>query len=95
MTDDSATRFRAAQASADVRGFRFLTVDEVAEQPLHEILKRVEAARGADGRPDAIEASALLGAVEPPSIMLSELVEKAEELAAHDNQFKNARQLRA
>jgi integrase len=93
-TEDSTARFRAAQALADIRGFRFLSADEVAEQPLKEIVERVEVARDPEGRPDEIEASALLGAVDQPSLMLTEMVEMAETLAGYDNKFKNARQMR-
>lgn len=91
---EASERFRAAQALSDIRGFRFLSVNQVAELPLEEILTRVEAVRGRDGQPDEIEAAALLGVVEEPRVMLSDFVAHVEALAVADNKYKNARQMR-
>jgi hypothetical protein len=90
---DAAEKFRAAQNLAAMRGFRFLSIDQVQHAPLEEVLQRVEATRVAD-QPDEIIASALLGTVETPKLRLSSLVAHVEKLAAHDNRFKNSEQMR-
>lgn len=79
---------------SDKRGFRFLSADKVADEPLTEILARVETARSANGTIDRVEAAALLGAVDEPQLMLSELVSHVEALSTSDNRYKNANQLR-
>lgn len=91
---DAAEKFRAAQNLAAMRGFQFLTIDQVQQAPLEEVLQRVEATRVAAGQPDEIMASALLGTVETPKLRLSGLVAHVEKLAAHDNRFKNREQMR-
>ena len=94
-SDDAAERFKAAQAISDMRGFRFLSADQVAEAPLEDILARIEAARSSNGTPaHPVEAAALLGVVDEPKLMLSGLVDHAEKLAASDNRYKNANQMR-
>lgn len=91
---DAVQKFRAAQQLADIRGFQFLAIDQISLQPLDDILNRVEATRGADGIPDEITAAALLGTVEEPKLLLSDLLAHVEDLAAHDNRFKNDEQMR-
>lgn len=91
---DAAEKFRAAQQLAALRGFQFLSIDAVSQAPLSEVLQRVEATQAADGVPDEVVASALLGAVEAPKLRLSGLVGHVETLAAHDNRFKNSEQMR-
>ncbi|MBU2868974.1 DUF6538 domain-containing protein [Pacificibacter marinus] len=87
---DAAEKFRAAQQLAALRGFQFLSIDSVTQAPLDEVLRRVEATQTADGVPDEVIASALLGVVEAPQLRLSDLVGHVETLAAHDNRFKIA-----
>lgn len=91
---DALEKYRAARQLAATRGFQFLTADQVAQAPLEEVLERVEASRGADGAPDAAMAASLLGAVREPPLRLSGLVAHVEELAAHENRFKNREQMR-
>ncbi|SDX44381.1 DUF6538 domain-containing protein [Celeribacter indicus] len=87
-------KFRAAQQLAAIRGFQFLSVDQVEQLPLEDILRRVEATRGADGAPDEVAAAALLGVVEEPKLRLSDLVDHVEQLPAYDNRFKSSEQMR-
>ncbi|QCO55011.1 integrase [Pseudorhodobacter turbinis] len=91
---DAAERFRAAQQLAAMRGFQFLSVDKLETAPLEEILERVESAQRADGTPDEVVASAVLGTVEEPRLLLSGLIEHVETLAEHDNRYKNKEQMR-
>ena len=93
-SSDAAERFRAAQALADVRGFRFLSAEDVAKQPLEDILARIASIPIVDGTPDRVEAAALLGAADEPAVMLSDLVAHVEPLAAADNRHKNQNQMR-
>ncbi len=93
--DGNATeKFRAAQQLADIRGFPFLSIGQVEQAPLEDVLQRVEATRGADGAPDEVAAAALLGTVEVPKLRLSGLVDHVEQLSAYDNRFKNREQMR-
>ncbi|WP_417244560.1 DUF6538 domain-containing protein [Celeribacter sp.] len=91
---NAAEKFRAAQQLATVRGFQFLSIDQVEQAPLEDVLRRIEASRGADGAPDEVVAAALLGAVEEPRLRLSGLVDHVEQLSAYDNRFKNREQMR-
>lgn len=93
-SEDANERFRAAQALSDLRGFKFLSVDEVAEQPIADLLARVEATRGSGGVPDEDVSAALLGVIDQPTLMLSDLTSHVEKLATLDNKFKNTRQMR-
>lgn len=90
---DAAKRFRAARNLAAMRGFQFLSIDQIQDAPLEEILRRVEASRVADA-PDDLMAAALLGTVDAPKLRLSGLVEHVESLAANDNRYKNSEQMR-
>ena len=91
---EAAEKFRAAQQLAAMRGFQFLSIDKVALAPLEDILARVDAVRRPDGSADQDMAAAVLGAAEPPKLKLSDLVAHVEQLAAHDNRFKNSEQMR-
>lgn len=91
---DAAEKFRAARQLAAIRGFQFLSIGKVETAPLEEVLKRVEAAQRMDGTPDEVIASAVLGTVVEPQLLLSGLVKHVEALAAHDNRYKNKEQMR-
>ena len=91
---DAAEKFRAAQQLAAIRGFQFLSIDKVETAPLDDVLQRIEASRRTDGTPDEGVASAVLGTVNAPQLLLSNLVEHVEALAAHDNRYKNNEQMR-
>jgi hypothetical protein len=92
---DAAARFRAAAEFAEAQGLRYQTARELAAGPLEEILHRVERLRKADPKAEDEDlAAAVLGGVEAPKLRLSELVAEVEALAAHDNRFKNAEQMR-
>ena len=84
----------AAQAAARVamaRGFTYRPVADIARGSLGDLLARVEAVEPQDG----VEvAQALLGGVEAPTVMLSDLVDEVERFATHENRFKNENQMR-
>lgn len=65
-TDDAQAQFDAAKELAAVRGFNYLPAAKVAALPRKELLERIDAAT------DQHEAKAVLGAVEQPSITVSQ-----------------------
>ncbi|WP_340108458.1 DUF6538 domain-containing protein [Pikeienuella sp. HZG-20] len=83
--------FSAAVALAATRGFTYRSAEDLASGPLDEILARLDALKPGDGREPA---RALLGGVEAPSLMLSELVAEVEKISTHDNRYKSAVQMR-
>ncbi|MRX52294.1 integrase [Paracoccus sp. S-4012] len=69
---DAEARFAAAKELADRRGFRFLEAPAVAQLPIEELLKRVEAATDPKGKIDKMEAEALLGGAKKPVVTVSQ-----------------------
>jgi hypothetical protein len=70
-TGDAEARHAAALELARVRGFRYLDAGVVAKLPVAEVLERVEAVPAPAGRPDLVEAAALLGTVPEPRITVA------------------------
>jgi integrase len=83
--------FAAAVALAATRGISYRPAQELAAGPLEEILSRLDAMKPGDG-PEV--AKAVLGGVEAPQLMLSELVAEIERISSHDNRFKSQNQMR-
>lgn len=71
QSEDAEIRFRAVKALAQARGFNYLPSTSVAQLPLSDLLHRVETISVVNNRPDEIEASAMLGAVQMPKITIS------------------------
>lgn len=95
-TGDAESRFAAAQQLAEMRGFRYAPMDKVADLPLDQLLRRIEAVRE-DHRtktPDLREAAALLGAVDEPGISISKALEMYWDLAREKTLGKSQDQLR-
>ncbi len=93
-TVEAEKQFSAAQNLARSRGFRYLEMPKVAELPLEELLKRVEAIPVVQGSPDTFEAKALLGAVAAPEISVSQALEMYWSLARDRTLGKDADQIR-
>lgn len=74
-TDDAEACFDAAKELAAVRGFRYLPSAQLAMLPREELLRRIEAVPLQDGRPDKVEAAALLGGAADPPITVSRALE--------------------
>ncbi|MFN3724096.1 MAG: DUF6538 domain-containing protein [Paracoccaceae bacterium] len=70
-TQDAEARYDAARNLAKTRGYRYLPGAQVAKLPLEEILQRVEAVPIVRGRPNLVEADALLGASGVPDITVT------------------------
>lgn len=93
-TGDAERRFEAARELAQIRGFRYLSANRVAQLPREEFLDRVRAAVKPDGEPDRMEAAAVLGVVREPGITVSRALELFWTLA-HDRTIgKSEDQLR-
>lgn len=93
---DAESRFAAAQQLAEMRGFRYAPMDKVADLPLDQLLRRIEAV-SEDHRtktPDLREAAALLGAVDEPGISISKALEMYWDLAREKTLGKSQDQLR-
>lgn len=93
-TSDAESQFEAARNLAGMRSFRYLTADKVARLPQNEIIKRVEAVPMRKGKPDKIEAAALLGTVAEPPITVSRALELFWDLAKDRSFGKSDDQLR-
>jgi integrase len=91
---DAQRRFAAAQDLAKRRGFADASHTELAEAPLEKLLARIEAISTAATGPDPVEARALLGGVDAPSLTLSGALEAYWELAADKTLGKSGDQLR-
>jgi len=87
----SSDVFSAAVALAATRGFAYRKAEDLAIAPLEEILTRLDALKPAD-TPNM--ARAVLGGVDTPELMLSELLAEVERICAHDNRFKSDTQMR-
>lgn len=68
---EAGERFEAARQLAAARNLRYLPARQVAALPLPELVERIKRVRGSGGRPDPVEARALLGGVEPTTISVS------------------------
>ncbi|SDE91308.1 tyrosine-type recombinase/integrase [Limimaricola pyoseonensis] len=91
---DAEERYQAARDLAQQRGFRFRRMEEVAKMPTAEILDRVEAISDVKGKPDEMEAAALLGTARPPALTISRALEAYWTLARDKTLGKSADQLR-
>lgn len=90
-SDDAQESFAAAQDIARGKGFRYLPMSDVAELPLEDLLRRVEALQRQDGK---AEARAVLGAVAKPSITISSALEAYWPMARDKTLAKSEDQLR-
>lgn len=93
-TDDAEQRFAAAQELAQARGFRYLPMHKVLELPFADLEKRLSAIPIRDGRPDLMEARALLGAAPKPSITVTAALKLYWSLTKDLIQKKSLDQLR-
>ncbi|WP_246710348.1 tyrosine-type recombinase/integrase [Martelella soudanensis] len=72
-SDDAEARFQAAAELAQRRGYRYLTVEKVAQLPRTELLERIETT--AEERHAPRETAALLGGVTEPLITVERALE--------------------
>ena len=93
---DAEAAFAAAKNLAARRGFRYMPAAEVAKLPTEEILRRVEAVaeRSRPGRPDRLEAAALLGLAKEPKFTVSKALAAYWQIADDKTLGKSADQIR-
>lgn len=91
---DAAQHFDAVQRLAKSKGVKYIPVGQVVDLPIEELLKRIEAIGQVNRAPSHDDAKALLGAVDVPSLLLSEALEEYWELALDKVLKKSPDQLR-
>ncbi len=91
---DAEKRFEAAKDLAASRGFRYLTVDRVADGPLDQLSERISAITETSKGSDMKEAKAFLGGEKPPALKVSRCLELYWELSRDKIQGKSEDQLR-
>lgn len=93
-TDDAEQRLDAAKRLAASRSLRFLKAEDVARLPLREIVDRAKMAEGREGKPDRVEARAVLGGAEEPKITVSKALDEYWTLSREQTLGKSPDQLR-
>lgn len=93
-SDDAEQRFEAARQLAQARGFRYLPVERVAALPTAALLDRVEAISRRSGKPDKVEAAAILGGAQEPPITVQRALDLYWTLAKDKTFGKSEDQLR-
>ncbi|EAQ13264.1 site-specific recombinase XerD [Maritimibacter alkaliphilus HTCC2654] len=93
-TSDAEQRFEAARELAEARGFRYMRVEKVAQLPMDELLDRIEAVPVKKGKPDLIEAAALLGGAKESEITVTRALKLYWNLAREKTLGKSADQVR-
>ena len=68
---DAERRFDAARELAQVRGYRYLSADRVAELSQEELLQHIEATTNRTDEPNKVEATALLGGAAQPELTVT------------------------
>lgn len=91
---DAVKRFDAARELAAVRGFRYMDAATVAQRPLEDVIRRVQAVPSKNGIPDRLEAAALLGGASSEGIKVSTSLDLYWKLAADKTLGKSEDQLR-
>lgn len=94
-TTDADARFEAARDLAHRRGYRFLGVDRVAQLPLTDLIERIEAAvNRRTGAIDRVEAAAVLGTAQRPSISMTKALGLYWDIGEEKARGKSKDQLR-
>ncbi|MCZ8080295.1 MAG: tyrosine-type recombinase/integrase [Rhodobacteraceae bacterium] len=87
-------RYKAVVATAHAMGLSYVQAGALLDGDPAELVRRLNVAAAADPEAKRAEvADAALGVVSTPELMLSSLAAKVEQIAAHENRHKNARQM--
>lgn len=91
---DAEQRFEAARQLAQTRGFRYIPAKTIATLPTDAVLDRVEAIRSVEGRPDKMEAAAILGGAQDQPLTVQRALDLYWTLAKDKTFGKSEDQLR-
>lgn len=87
-------RFDAARQLLETKGFTYTPISKLVEQPIENILERVEAISISKGVPNIKDAEALLGTLPDPGLKISRVLELFWQLTASDMHGKSQDQIR-
>jgi integrase len=93
-TKDAEKRFIAAKQLAKARNYRFFPAEQIAILPANDLSERITSASKSRGHLDKLEASAILGGINPPEINVSRALELFWSLAAEKTLGKSEGQIR-
>lgn len=91
---EARTRYEAAQRRARALGVTYRTADELANEPLREILRRVELLVDRDALDKPTEVAAVLGGENHPVLHLSDLLREFEALQSLALRTKSENQIK-
>lgn len=83
--------YRSAVRVSLARGFTHQSISQIVGGSFDALLQRVEAIKPDD---DRITVKAILGGIEQPKLMVSELVAEVERISKHENRYKSENQMR-
>ncbi|MFT7059871.1 MAG: hypothetical protein ACJASV_002384, partial [Pseudorhodobacter sp.] len=87
-------RLDAAKQLVEAKGFRYMQADVLLNQPVEDIVKRVEAISFSKGIPKVKDAEALLGVLPDPGLKISRVLELYWQLSANKMIGKSKDQVR-
>ncbi|MCB6179039.1 tyrosine-type recombinase/integrase [Rhodobacter sp. Har01] len=93
-TTDAEARLDVARELVEAKGFSYTPASTLLEQPVQQLLKRVEAIAVRKGVPSQREAEALLGTVPDPGLKISRALDLFWQLTASDLIGKSEDQVR-
>lgn len=91
---EADSRYESAMKLAQRRGYRFMPVEQVAQLPIQELGKRLDAAKGKTGKIDKLEAEALLGLAPAPKLNVRQAYEEFYRVGADKIIGKSEDQIR-
>lgn len=91
---DARTAYEAVRKVAQGRGCNYLPVSQVAKLPDDALLSRIEAIGETGGEVDQIEVKALMGTIEEPPLLMSEVWEQFYKLTPDRRLGKSRDQIR-
>ena len=92
---DAQKHFEAVNRIAKSKNVKYLPSSQVMVLPDHEVLRRIQSIGKRDGKPNQMDAEALLGAVPVPSMTVSEALDEYWELTKDKRINKSPNQVRA
>lgn len=94
MSSEGEKRMKAARELAAKRGFRFMSVNEVASLPIPQIIDRMKAIKNKDGTPNMALAAAILGGAAHSELTVTGALDRFWTVAKVKTRQKSADQIR-